>query len=148
MVKAVTETVSEEKSDIEEELDVEEKNTEETENNKDAEIDMMAYELKAARKEVKILKKMNEKGGLGEAEVAATELKVKKYIKHTIFRKCKFIGDMKMLDSIGKKLMDYMTIEPNQREAFWVTYKHTVLRALTQQRNVAIQAMKEKWYGK
>ena len=108
------------------------------------EMDRIKHELKTARKELEILKHTS---GFSETTVTATEMKIKGHVKHQMFRKCKLVGDMRTLDQVGKKAMTHMNMEKERRDAFWSACKQTVLKALTQQRNAAIQAVKDKWHG-
>lgn len=108
-------------------------------------VESIVYELKSTKKELKVLKKMQ--GAQPEETVSATKLKVQRYVKHTLFKSVKFVSDMQALDKIGKKVVKYFDIEKNRRENFWIAYKQIALQALTQQRNVAVQALKEKWFG-
>ena len=109
-------------------------------------VNAMAYELQTTKKELNFFKKL--KTPQGEVSVAATALKIKCYVKQTLFCSVKFISDMQGLDRIGKKVVKHFQIPKERRESFWIAYKQITLKALTQQCNVVIQSIKERWNGK
>ena len=79
---------------------------------------------------------------------------VRKLVKIELWKRIQFICHMHVLDgyesdgTIGKFVMDRLSIGENCREGFWECYKHVVRKTLKQHRNVVHSSLRKKFIGK
>jgi len=79
---------------------------------------------------------------------------VRKIVKIELWKRIQFIRHTHVLDgyetdgTIGKFVMDRLSIDKNCREGFWECYKHVVRKTLKQHRNVVHSALRKKFISK
>ena len=80
--------------------------------------------------------------------------RVKRFAKHDLFHKVKFINSQKHLDefrgpkTLGRYVMDGLNIPEERRPSFWIAYKSLILSSINQQRSNVTAAIKSAWLGK
>ena len=78
---------------------------------------------------------------------------VRKLVKVELWKRIQFIRHMHILDgyecdgTIGKFVMDRLSIGNDCREGFWECYKHIVRKTLKQHRNVVHSSLRKKFIG-
>ena len=78
---------------------------------------------------------------------------VRKMVKIELWKRIQFIRHMHVLDgydsngTVGKFVMDRLSIGKNCREGFWGCYKHVVRKTVKQQQNVVHSALRKKFIG-
>ena len=82
------------------------------------------------------------------------EGQVRKIVKFELWKRIQFIRHTHVLDgyetdgTIGKFVMDRLSIDNNCREGFWDCYKHVVRKTLKQHRNVVHSALRKRFISK
>ena len=82
------------------------------------------------------------------------EGQVRKIVKFELWKRIQFIRHTHVLDgyetdgTIGKFVMDRLSIDNNCREGFWDCYKHVVWKTLKQHQNVVHSALRKRFISK